>query len=224
MRVSIIQPNYIPWRGYFDFFKQSDVFVFYNDVMYTKNDWRNRNTIKTPDGLQWLTIPVNDNKRVSKGLLINGATTLGSDWKERHLSSLELNYKNAPFIGEVLDIMEEGFMGDSYDLSEICISITQKILDYLGINCKTVRSSEIGYSNLSKTDRVVQICKELKATEYLSGDAAKDYMEMEKFGEIRVLWHRYKEKVYPQLWGDFISKVSIVDLLANCGTKAYDII
>jgi hypothetical protein len=224
MRLTILQPNYIPWRGYFDFFKQSDAFVVYDDVQYTKNDWRNRNLIKTPDGAQWMTIPVDDNKRIAKNLLIKDVKIINNGWQARHIKTLEMNYARAPYFGEVMDIMRESFDEDHTMLCPLVMTIIRRINEYLGLRCKIYYSSELGFADLHKTDRVVAICKHLKATEYLSGDAAKDYLELDKFGDIRVLWHRYKEKEYPQLHGQFISRISILDLLMNCGLKGFDLI
>ena len=224
MRVSILQPNYIPWRGYFDFIKQSDVFVFYDDVQYTKNDWRNRNLIKTQDGAQWMTIPVDDSHRISKHLLIKDAKIVQNGWQERHLNLLEINYKFAPYYGEVRDIMVEAFAQHKEFLSQLAVSLITKTKDFLGINCHLMLSSEIGFTELSPSDRIIAICKHLGATEYLSGDAAREYLEVDKFGGIKVLWHRYHERMYPQLWSGFVSRVSIIDTLMNCGIKTRDII
>lgn len=221
MRVTILQPNYIPWRGYFNFFKQSDVFVFYDDVQYTKNDWRNRNLLKTPDGSQWLTIPVNNKNRKT---LIKDIQMPDSGWQDRHLDLIERNYKNAPYFREIRSILYDVFLEARTSLRDLNVRLIEEFNDFIGLRCSAVYSSEIGYSDLRATDRLVAICKHLGATEYLTGDAAKDYLEVEKFGDIRVLWHKYKERVYPQLWGDFQSRVSIIDLLMNCGTKSYDII
>jgi len=220
MLTAIIQPNYIPWRGHFDFFKKVDTFVFYDDVQYTKRDWRNRNTIKTPDGGQLLTVPVD----ADRDTLICDAKIVDNGWKQRHLDLISQNYKNAPYFGDAYGIMCESFDEIHEDIGSLTISITQKILDYFGINCRIYRSSELGFEDLHKTDRLVAICKKVGATEYISGMAAKDYLKPEKFGDIRVLWQRYNEKVYPQLWGDFMSRVSIIDLIANCGIKGYEII
>ena len=224
MRVTILQPNYLPWRGYFDFFKQSDVFVVYDDVQYTKNDWRNRNLIKAPDGAQWLTVPVDDKNRTSKYVLIKDVRVAENGWQERHLKSLEMNYAHAPYFGVIYGLMEESFNEKHALLVDLNMSLMRKFLDYLGIRCRIEYSSKLGFANCDQTDRLVAICKHLGATEYLTGDAAKGYLEQDKFENIRVLWHKYKENVYPQLWGWFISRISIVDLLMNCGTKGYDII
>lgn len=220
MQITILQPNYIPWRGYFDFFKQSDIFVVYDDVQYTKNDWRNRNYIKTPDGVQWLTIPI-EHKHHMKSL-IKDVDIIDNGWQERHLKAVELNYINAPYFGEMYDMLKESIY--EKNLVKLNMSIITKILDYFGIRCKIYYSSEIGYNSLNPTERLVAICKHFNATEYLTGESAKDYLDTDKFGDIRVLWHKYKEKIYPQLWGDFVSKISIIDLLMNCGLKGYDII
>ena len=225
MRVTILQPNYIPWRGYFDFIKQSDAFVFYDDVQYTKNDWRNRNLIKTRDGVQWMTIPVDDSHLIKNKLLIMDAKILQNEWQNRHLNLLEENYRHAPYYGEVISIMKEAYCEETEMLSKLNVLLMKKINDYLGFtNCKTYLSSDMGYKELAPTDRLVAICKRLGATEYLSGDAAKEYLEVDKFGDIKILWHRYYEKIYPQLHGEFISRVSIIDTIMNCGIKTRDIV
>jgi len=221
MRAVILQPNYISWRGYFDFFKRCDVFVVYDDVQYTRRDWRNRNIIKTPDGSQWLTIPVNDNDRK---MLIKDATMQQNGWQERHLKQIQFNYAASPYVGEVCDILSEAFAEEKENLCRLNMAIIRRIMDYIGMTRKVVYSSEVGCTDASSTERLVALCRKVGATEYLSGEAAKDYLEVDKFGDIRVLWHRYKERVYPQLWGEFLSRVSIIDTLANLGTKAYDLI
>jgi hypothetical protein len=224
MRVAILQPNYIPWRGYIDFFKQCDVFVYYDDVQYTKNDWRNRNLIKNPDGAQWLTIPIITDNRISNKLIIRDAIMHQNNWQMRHLEAIEANYKHAPYYGDIREILTEAYEQEKQNLSKLCQTIISRINDYLGLRCKTLLSSEMGFNECAPTERLVQICRSLGATEYLSGDAAKEYLQVDKFGDIRVLWHRYHEQIYPQLWGDFISRVSIIDTLMNCGRKTYDII
>lgn len=221
MRIAINQPNYLPWRGYFDFFKQSNLFVFYDDVQYTRQDWRNRNIIKTPDGPGWLQIPVED---YPKNANINEIKVRDNGWKIRHVEILRQNYMHAPYYGEVMGIVEDAFSADTKKLSDLDILLTKKMLEYIGISRQIVLSSDVGFAELSRTDRLVAICKKLGGTEYITGEAAKDYLEPEKFGDIRVLWHKYKEKVYPQLWGDFLSRVSILDTLFNLGPKTYDVI
>ena len=221
MKVAILQPNYIPWRGYFDFFKQCDVFVVYDDVQYTKNDWRNRNIIKTPDGPHWLTIPV---KKHKSDATIKDIVMKENGWEKRHLEAIVQNYSKAPYFDEIYKIIEQ-CLTSSYDiLSYKCMKIVIDVLDYLGIRVKIVYSSDIGYQQYSPSRRLAKICEHFGASEYLTGDAAKSYLEVEKFGNIKVLWHKYHEKVYPQLWGDFISRVSIIDTLFCCGRKTYDII
>lgn len=224
MRVTILQPNYIPWRGYFDFVKQSDVFVFYDDVQYTKNDWRNRNLIKTKDGVQWLTIPVDDARRMTNKLLIKDAKVVHNDWPKRHLAMLRDSYKNAPYCEAIVDMLVEAFEAHPDSLADLDMAITRKICEYLGFNCKFLVASTLGHTDLAPTERLVAICQDLGATEYLSGYAAKDYLDTSKFGAIGVMWHRYHEKTYPQLHGEFISRISIVDVLMNCGIKTRDII
>jgi len=221
MRVAIIQPNYISWRGYFDFFKQVDTFILYDDVQYTRRDWRNRNIIKTPDGPQWLTVPVDDSNRSA---LINEIKIKDNGWQERHLKQIRQAYSNAPYLHEVMGILEESFEEERESLSILNERLIRNILEYLGIRVNVINSSDIGYACMRSTERLVALCKAEGATAYLSGEAARNYLKPEEFGDIRVLWHKYKEKVYPQLWGDFLSRVSIIDTLMCCGRKTADII
>ncbi|MHC4726119.1 MAG: WbqC family protein [Planctomycetota bacterium] len=224
MRVTILQPNYIPWRGYFDFFKQSDLFVIYDDVQYTRHDWRNRNTIKMPMGALWLTVPVQSKGCIKNNLLVKDAKICGTKWIRKHLGSMEAAYKKAPYFEEVYYIIS-GCIEQGYELLiDLNMSLIRAVLRYLGIECRIKYSSDLDIECEGKTERIVKILKSVGATEYLTGTMARGYIDERKFKNIKIVWHDYQPKEYPQLWGDYVPNLSIVDTLFNCGRATAKII
>jgi len=224
MKTVIMQPNYLPWIGYMNLMKQADVFVIYDDVQYTKNDWRNRNKIKTPDGCMWLTVPVhNGGKPMIKNVTVND----NLKWREKHLKALRMNYKGTFYFDEVYGFIEDVLSNRRKEhLYIISMALIVAIKSYLGLQCEIHYSSEIGFTDLKRTDRLVKICEQLKGTEYLSPNRSADYLEPEKFKDagIELLWHNYRHPKYNQQWGDFITNLSVVDLLFNYGRKGVDLI
>lgn len=214
MLITILQPSYLPYAGVFDLIKRVDVFVFYDDVQYTKNDWRNRNKIKTPKGECWMTVPCHAKKQN-----INRTLIADNRWIDKHLKTLKMNYARAPHFEEVYTVVERQLKRDWCILSFLCEHLIRDVVDYLDIGCKFVRSSDVGFSEFSSTDRLVKICDELGADEYLSTNGAKPYLQTDKFN-CKVTWQDYEHPTYPQLWGDFISHLSIVDMLFNCGKES----
>ena len=215
-KVAILQSNYIPWKGYFDLIASVDEFIIYDDVQFTKNDWRNRNLIKTPNGCQWLTIPVGSNiKRNIKDVpLPNG------NWKIKHLLTLEFNYAKSKFFNEIYSLIKSIYLCKNYSsLSEFNTTIIKTICEYLDINTKISFSWDFDLIE-GKNDRLVSLCKQAEASVYLSGPSAKIYLDESKFKDenIELSWFNYDGyDVHPQLWGGFEHKVSILDLLFNCG-------
>jgi hypothetical protein len=222
-KVAISQSNYIPWRGYFDNIAQVDEFVLYDDMQYTRRDWRNRNKIKTPNGLIWLTIPVEVKGKYFQK--IKDTKVSDHKWALKHLNAIKLNYSKADNFKEVFPLIENLYQQAAQleYLSEINYLFLKNICDFLGINTTLRFSSEFDTSEENKTQRLVNICKELGATEYYSGPAAKDYMEENLFSKenIAVKYYDYSGyKEYNQLHGDFEPYVSIIDLLLNEGENA----
>lgn len=213
-----MQSNYIPWKGYFDLIAAVDEFILYDDVQFTKRDWRNRNKIKTPQGLHWLTVPVRSKGRYSQA--IRETEINGEDWAEGHWKSLVQNYSRAPCFSEVEEWLRPLYLEKHYYLlSELNSAFIKAICDYLGIKTRISRSSEYELWD-GQTERLLGLCVQGKADEYISGPAAKDYLDEAKFTEhgVNVAWFDYSGyPEYPQLWGDFVHGVSILDLLFNCG-------
>jgi hypothetical protein len=218
-KVAILQSNYIPWKGYFDLIASVDEFIIYDDAQFTKNDWRNRNRIKTPIGLQWLSVPVgsNINRR------IRDVEITDHSWSNKHWKSFQANYARAEYFEEISDLLRDIYTNKKYEkLSVLNFDLINTICDYLGINTSLSNSWDYEVRG-DKTEKLVSLCLQAGAAEYISGPSAKNYIDSEKFADkgIKLTWFDYSEyPMYPQLWGEFIHEVSIVDLLFNCGAES----
>lgn len=222
-KVAILQSNYIPWKGYFDIISYVDEFVIFDDVQYTKNDWRNRNQIKIQNGLKWLSIPVHYSYKGIDTQNINETEVKNFDWTIDHLNNIKQAYKKSPYYNEILNIIEPIYLGKlPTNLSKINKIFIDLVCDYLGINTRITNSCDYSKSN-DKTIRLLDICIQLGATHYVSGPAAKSYLDESLFLNkgIQVEWFDYKGYTeYPQLHGDFVHNVSIIDLLFNTGKES----
>ncbi|HEX8989754.1 MAG TPA: WbqC family protein [Rhodocyclaceae bacterium] len=220
-KIAILQSNYIPWKGYFDMIAAVDQFILYDDAQYTVNDWRNRNKLKTPHGLQWLTVPVLTKGRF--GQRIVDAEIKQSNWAEVHWKTICQNYRRASHFATLAPAIEEMLVGTQHKfLSSLNRSMIEFVCNSLGI--RTIISSTSDYRLIEgKTERLVDLCRQAGATEYVSGPAARCYLDEAQFAEngIRVTWFDYAGyPEHPQLWGAFRHDVSILDLLLNCGEQA----
>jgi hypothetical protein len=222
-KVAILQSNYIPWKGYFDLINMVDEFILYDDMQYTKRDWRNRNKIKTPQGLLWLSIPVEVKGKYFQK--INETKISEKDWAKKHWQQIKQNYSKAKCFNEYKDIFEELYM--TYDeeyLSQINYKFITTINEILGITTKIRWSSEFELI-AGQTEKLLGICKDCDADIYISGPAAKDYFdeELAKKENIKVEWMHYSGyKEYEQLHPPFEHGVSILDLIFNEGPHAIE--
>ncbi|POZ51892.1 WbqC family protein [Methylovulum psychrotolerans] len=219
-KVAILQSNYIPWKGYFDLIAAVDEFILYDDMQYTRRDWRNRNQIKTPTGGQWLSVPVQvKGKYLQK---IRDTQIDGDTWRQHHWQTLTHNYRQAPHFKDIAAWLEPLYHTPDSHLSTLNRRFLEAVCAYLGIN--TVISNSWDYHlPEGKTERLADLCAQAGGSEYLSGPAAKDYLQENVFTDrgIKLTWFDYQDYPdYPQLWGDFTHYVSILDLLFNCGPQA----
>ncbi|MCI5222367.1 MAG: hypothetical protein D3924_06775 [Candidatus Electrothrix sp. AR4] len=221
-KVAILQSNYIPWKGYFDLIAAVDEFIIYDDMQYTRRDWRNRNQIKTPQGVQWLTVPV-----VVKGKYhqkIRETEIDGSSWGTAHWKALTCNYRRAPHFSEIAEWLEPLYMDESYShVSQLNRRFIKAVCCYLGIRTPIANSWDYDLLD-GKTERLADLCFQAGADEYISGPAAKNYIDERIFYEIgiKLTWFDYEGYLeYPQLWGDFTHGVTILDMLFNCGKEAH---
>lgn len=222
-KVAISQSNYIPWKGYFDNIAKVDEFVLYDDMQYTKRDWRNRNKIKTPAGLSWLSIPVEVKGKFFQK--ISETKISDKHWVTKHLNTLKHNYSKASQFKLMLPLIEEWYeeARELNTISQVNFHFLTKICHYLNINTKISFSSDYKLLEYGKTERLVDLCKQLNAEHYFTGEAAKSYMDESLFYNNGIQLHYYDYsgyKKYRQLYGDFEHYVSVLDVLFNEGDNS----
>jgi hypothetical protein len=219
----ILQPSYIPWRGYFHQIYKADTFVFYDDVQYDRRGWRNRNRIKTAQGSQWLTIPVKSSDIHRDDARICDIEILpDGKWHRAHFETLRHRYAKAPFFSRYEPMLKRWYENPPGLLADFAITTTLDLAHELGTAQRNfMRSSELACSG-TKTERLLQILKKVKATHYISGPAAKDYLEVDLLAQegITVEWMDYCYPEYPQLYPPFDPHVSTLDLLFMTGPDA----
>jgi hypothetical protein len=221
-KVAILQSNYIPWKGYFDIINSVDTFVIYDEVQYTKNDWRNRNIIKTPTGTAWLTIPV---RQVSLEQKIFETQTTLKNWNVKHWNSIKGAYSKAKFFKEYEEYFCSVYLNiDTENLSEINLIFIRAINKLLGITTEIIDSRTLNLDG-DKNKRLVQAVSKLGGTIYVSGPSAKNYLDETIFNkaDIQVEWMDYsKYTEYPQLYPPFVHGVSILDMVFNIGVDFFN--
>ena len=225
-RVAILQSNYIPWKGYFDLIRAVDLFIILDDAQFTKNDWRNRNRIKTEAGPRWLTIPVATAEKLGQRIEdTRVAQPRGTkSWSDAHWSSLRQSYARAPhfatFGPPVRDLLNS--LADEPMLSRINVTLLRGLCDMMGIHTPMIFSRDLAVSG-RRGERVLALCQAAGATHYLSGPAARAYIEPRMFSDagIELAFADYTGYLeYPQLHGAFEHAVSVLDLLFNVGPDA----
>lgn len=219
--IAVVQSNYIPWRGYFDLINSVDEFVLYDDAQYTRRDWRNRNIIKTPNGPKWLTIPVSVKGRYTQ--LIRDTVISDPGWSRKHWKALIHAYSPARYFGLYREVFEDLYLNPTdAHLSRINYRFLEAICRLLEIKTKLSWSMDYQLSG-DKTSRLVNLCQQAGATRYLSGPAAKAYLDEDLFRQANIAitymdYSGYRE--YEQLYPPFEPRVSIVDLIFNQGPES----
>jgi len=220
-KVAILQSNYIPWKGYFDLINTVDEFILYDDMQYTKNDWRNRNQVKTSGGLYWLTIPVLT--KGNFGAKINEIKIKKINWAEKHWRTINTSYLRAKYFNTYGKMFQNLYLNLQTEyLSEVNRLFIAQINKILDIKTKISLSSDYKLIN-GKTERLIDVCEQAGASEYYSGPAAKNYIKEELFSEagIKLNWVNYDGyKIYDQLYPPFNHFVSIIDLIFNEGENS----
>jgi hypothetical protein len=223
MNVVILQPSYVPWRGYFDQIRRADLFIFYDDIQYDKHGWRNRNQIKTHQGKQWLTIPVHT-KGVTQGVPIKDVRIDWSKpWAKSHLKSLTTSYSKTPHFKGYLPLLGEIYQRRDEFLADFTIETSMRLARELGFtSTRFMRSSELSNIEGQKTDRVINVLKRVGAAHYICGPSASSYMEPEKFQAAGITFEymEYNYPEYSQMYPPYDPYVSILDLLFMTGDRA----
>jgi hypothetical protein len=227
--VVITQSNYLPWRGYFDMLRCADEVFLLDSVQYTRRDWRNRNRIKTASGCVWLTIPVEVKGRYHQA--IDETVVSDASWADTHRRAIDLAYRRAPYHAEIagwLDGLLSSVAAEPM-LSRINEVLLRAICARLGLTMPIRRCTDLlgrdAMREMDPTERLARLATAAGATRYLSGPAAKAYLDPAAFNArgIEVAWMSYTGyRDYPQLWGAFEPQVSIVDLLFNTGENAWE--
>jgi hypothetical protein len=220
VRVAILQSNYIPWKGYFDIIGSVDLFVFHDDLQYTKGDWRNRNKIKTSKGTEWITVPCGTSER----RLICEVELLNADWQKQHWNIIRTHYAKAAHFKRYAPFFEDVYLGRIWKNLSIMNQYMIKAIstEFLGITTQFDDSRAYGLK-ATKAARVIELLKKVGADAYLSGPAAKSYLQEPDFvaAGIDLEWMDYASyPEYSQLYPPFVHGVSIIDLLFNVGDDA----
>lgn len=218
MIVSIHQPGYLPWLGFFKKIESSDIFVFLDDVQYEKNWVQNRNKIRTSEGSMWLTVPVN----APFGCLLNEVRIDNtSNWTNKHKKSIELNYSKAKYFNNFWPCLEQIYEKNFDFLIDIDMEIIRLLMKELSIQTKTIFSSELDISQKS-SDRILEICKRLNADIYISGELGGNYLNLEDFEKsgIQIQFQKFQHPTYEQCYKPFLLNMSAIDLVFNEGKNA----
>ena len=221
-KIIITQSNYIPWKGYFDGMNMVDALIIYDDMQYTKRDWRNRNMIKTKDGLKWLSVPVEVKGKFFQK--INETKVSENNWAKSHWLTIIHNYSKSPYFNLYKDFFKNLYKEAANEeyLSKVNYIFLKGICELLDIKIKISWSSDFVLAE-GKTERLVDLCKQVGATDYYSGPAAKSYMDESLFEKENINVHYFDYSNYPeyqQQFDSFQHSVTILDLLFNTGQDA----
>ena len=208
-KIAVVQSNYIPWKGYFDMIAAVDEFILYDDMQYTRRDWRNRNQIKTPQGVQWLSVPVRVKGKYHQ--TIRETEIEGTDWAKSHWRSLCQHYRRAKYFNAIAQELESFYLQTEFThLSQLNRTLIEWVCSKLDIT--TMISNSWDYQLIGgKTERLVDLCCQAGGSEYISGPAARGYIDETIFREkgVKLTWFDYEGyPEYPQLWGEFTHAVS----------------
>ena len=223
MIVSIHQPQYLPWLGYFDKIDKADAFVLLDNVQFKKNEWQNRNKIKTAAGGQWLTTPV----MYRFPQLINEVEINNRErWQHKQQQAIISNYKKAPLWSVLEGFFTDLFQSQWQTISQLNIHVVKKLVEILGIKTPLHIATEMGNFPEDPDERLIAITKYFGADTYLAGSGGRDYMDVDKYdrNSIKVLFQDYKHPVYDQLFGDFLPYMSVIDLIFNHGDESLKIL
>lgn len=225
MKIGILQPGYLPWLGFFEQMYRSNIFVIYDDVQYDKHGWRNRNRIKTANGIQWLTVPVHVS--LKEPLLIKEVRIDNrQNWAKKHLLSIRQNYAKAPFFKKYINIFEEAYSKEWEYLVDVDMYFITKLAECLHMKDKEIIMSSTLHVKGDRIERLINICKIFNADTFYEGAIGKNYIDEGYFNRhgIKVEYQDYKHPVYKQLYGVFMPYLSVIDLLFNHGRESLSIL
>ena len=219
------QPSYLPWLGLFSKMAKSDVFVYLDTVSYSKWDWSSRNKIRVHNGTMWLTVPVltgGKSNQVFTEVKIDNT----QKWARTHWKSISMNYSRTPYFSLYENFFKDVYHNEWEYLSELDEHITKFLIESLGIKIKFVKASTSLHLEGHKSSLVLDMCMKMNADVFIFGGEGKNYAQVDDFENvgINVIFQEYKHPVYPQIQGEFIPNISVIDLLFNCGPKSLEIL
>jgi hypothetical protein len=225
MIVSINQPAYLPWLGYFHRIAISELHIVLDHVQFEKNSFTNRNKVRTKEGWCWLTTPVKTKARFGKLYIDQLEISNNSRWAEKHWATMRFHYAKAPFFAEHAPFFKTIYAQQWDHLPDLIKETTSYLLRAFGIKTPIIRSSEMEVKG-NKDELIVNLCRAVRANVYVSGPFGREYLRERLFEEagIKVLYHDYRHPVYPQVFTGFEPYMSAIDLLFNCGPKSLDIL
>ncbi len=218
MRVTIHQPHFLPWLGYLDKIDRADLFVVLDTVQFKKNEWQNRNKVRTSQGWQWLTVPVRHNF----GQTLNQVgINQDAEWRAKHLRAVNLHYGRAPYLDQYLDGLREIYQRSWERLADLNLAVIRWLLKAFGMSTPIQLASEM-HLRQEPTDRLIDICRAVGATHYLAGAGAHAYMDVPRFQESGVMLEvqEFKHPVYRQCYEPFFPGMAALDVLLTCGGEA----
>jgi hypothetical protein len=222
--VSISQPRYLPWLGYFHRIATSDLFIYLDTVQYTPRDWENRNKVKTDRGWTWLTVPV---KAAYRTLIPEVLIDNEQPWQHRHWKTILTFYSTAPHFHCYVERLRGIYEDRTWQsLTHLNVPLTGTLCECLGIaQARFAKASDIGAQGRG-SELILSLCKAVGATAYLSGSQGRNYLDQAAFHKagISLLYQDYKHPVYPQLYGAFQPNMAVIDLLFNCGPDSLDLL
>ena len=220
--VSIRQPGYLPFMGFFKKIQSCDIFVELDDVAYTKSDFDNRNRIRTHDGSMFLTVPILNkfNQKLNEVKIANN-----ENWNYKHVKTIQSNYQKTPYFEKYSEYIEKIIMNPWKKLLDLNLSLIEYIYNELKLETKIIKSSDLKIDSIG-SEKLLEICKKLSATTYVSGELGKNYLNEKIFHDagIKIIYEKFQHPVYTQQHEGFIPNLSILDLLFNEGNNAINIL
>ena len=215
--VSIHQPAYLPWLGYFDKIRQSDLFIYLDTVQFQKQSFQNRNKIRTANGWTWLTVPVETKGKLYETPLKDLAINNRVDWRRKHRAAIAMNYRKAPHFDAVMPQLEMFYERSWSRLSDLCYDMLSAFNRRLGITTPVQKASDMGVMPSSKSDLILDLCRAAGATTYVSGTLGRGYLDLPAFADqgIDVTFQDYEHPRYRQAYAGFEPNMAVIDLLMN---------
>lgn len=227
MKVTILQPTYLPWMGYFEMINSADVYIVFDHVQFERKSWQQRNRIKASNDVVWLSVPVEKASRDTRICDIKISYANGNPL-EKHWKTISLAYKRAPYFNKYESFFEAIYHKKYVLLRDLNVDIIRGICNILGIKTKITFSSglDLNDQDMGKTEKIISLCKKVGVTHLYDAKGTQDFIDTSSFQkqDVKVTFQDFQHPEYSQLWGKFVPYLSIIDLLFNEGDKALSII